>query len=163
MLPVNGDLDFKNNAGILNLAPAIQNGQPIIFEQFNTSLSNKADLINGVVPSSQLPTIYSNNSISFAINPTPIVGTIPTIVGSLFLEAGSYSLSADFGCGIPTDTAILEIKLSDGTVIATLESLGGLSWYTYPTTLQINSSVEVDILLSANSESAVSFIRGLKL
>lgn len=64
MLPVNGDLDFKNNAGILNLAPAIQNGQPIVFEQFNTSLSNKADLVNGVVPSHQLPISSSNISIS---------------------------------------------------------------------------------------------------
>jgi len=57
MISVNGDLDFKNNIGILNLAPAIQNGQPIVFEQFNTILLTKADLVDGVITNNQIPII----------------------------------------------------------------------------------------------------------
>ena len=56
MLPINGDLDFNNNPGILNLGTAVQAGQPIIYEQFNIALGNKADLVGGLIPHSQLPT-----------------------------------------------------------------------------------------------------------
>lgn len=65
MLPINGDLNFNNNPGILNLGAATVAGQPIIYEQFNTAMSNKADLVGGIVPTSQLPSGLSSNTLDF--------------------------------------------------------------------------------------------------
>ena len=63
MLPINGDLNFNSNAGILNLGAATTAGQPIIYEQFNTAMGNKADLVAGLIPNSQIP-----RSIDFTSN-----------------------------------------------------------------------------------------------
>jgi hypothetical protein len=124
MLPVNGDLDFKNNAGILNLAPAIQNGQPIVYEQFNNAMSSKADLVNGTVPSSQLPsniggTVSFEHSINFpnsSIQDSTTQGT-PTWAGTLTAIKATVSTIS---------TAALTFKVfKNGVEIGTLKITAG--------------------------------------
>lgn len=98
MLPVNGDLDFKNNAGILNLGAATTNGQPIIWEQLQevynilngfietVVIINPLGITSGVGYSETVPkyagvlnyihiilTPYSSDTISFSLKKNSIV------------------------------------------------------------------------------------------
>jgi len=105
----------------------------------------------------------STSIINFALNPAPIVGSVPSIVGTLLLQPGVYLPKADFGCGVPTDVPTLEIRTNDGTILTSLGGVpSGLSWKTASQSFTLNVDTNIFLVLYADKPTAISFIRGFK-
>lgn len=55
VIPIRSTIDLENNNRIINSLLATSSGHLVEYTQYTTALSNKADLINGKVPYTQLP------------------------------------------------------------------------------------------------------------
>lgn len=91
------------------------------------------------------------------------VGTIPTIIGSIRLAAGTYPApSAEIGAGNPLYAATLELRKPDGTVLATIGgTAGGLAWRTALTGFTLTATTDCDLVLFCNTALEPVFIKGL--
>lgn len=113
------------------------------------------DVIDGV------PT-WTSGTTTVVINET-VVGTAPTIVGSMHLASGNYSIpSAELGAGNPLYAATLELRKPDGTILSTIGgTAGGLAWRTAATGFTLTAPTDVDLVLYCNTPLEPAFLKGL--
>lgn len=97
----------------------------------------------------------------FAFNET-VTGTSPMLIGSLFLAAKSYILSANIGCLNTANTAYLEIRNQAGDVLATVSKSGGVAWQA-GSGFTLSSDSYVDVVCYASESSAIMKIFGVYL
>ena len=101
-------------------------------------------------------------SMKFPLNYIAI-GSIPTIIASIILDAGTYAApSAEIGAGNPLYTATLELRKPDGTVVSTIGgTAGGLAWRTALAGFTLTATTNIDLVLYCSTALEPVFIKGL--
>lgn len=90
-------------------------------------------------------------------------GTVPKLVTALELRAGVYSeLSATMGCLIETDTAILELRKADGSLVKSIERTGFLG-RAVSNGFTVTANAMIYFFLRANQPIATALILGVQI
>lgn len=95
-----------------------------------------------------------------------IAGTVPKVVGALWLPTGIYAPPmAYLGCPTtPAYTATFSLVTTvDGTELATVAVTGTMAWGTAAAGFTLESDTAVDLLLTGNHPAALAIIKGLVL
>lgn len=114
--------------------------------------------------SSTASTALSTLAINFlSINTT--TGTIPRLVGSLALPAGTYQApSALLGAGDPAYIATLTLATPSGEVLATVGGVsGGVAWRTAASGFVLTTDTAIDLILSCSAVKQPAFIHGINI
>lgn len=105
---------------------------------------------------------HSTSVTSYTFNES-VIGTVPTIIGSMRLPAGTYPTpSAELGAGNPTYSATLQLRKPDGTILTTIGGIaGGLAWRSAATGFTLSTTTDIDLVLYCNTALEPVFVKGL--
>lgn len=90
------------------------------------------------------------------------VGVVPLFVGSLKLQSGTYTPSANVGCTNAAYAASVLINIGPDTISTIGNVAGTVQWRTGETFI-LSGETDIDIYLVANSVSATAELHGVKL
>ncbi len=106
-------------------------------------------------------TATGSTALAYSMNES-VIGTTPTVVGSMRLPAGTYTApSADIGAGNPSYSATLELRIPEGTILVIGGTAGGLAWRTAATGFTLSATTDIDLVLYCNTALEPVFIKGL--
>lgn len=106
-------------------------------------------------------TSQTSQLIFLAIN--TMIGTVPHLVGSTVLPAGTYQApSALLGAGDPAYSATLTLETQIGDVLATVGGVaGGVDWRTASAGFTLTATTLVEFVLVCSAVNQPAFIHGL--
>lgn len=106
-------------------------------------------------------TTSTSAALAYSMNEA-VIGTVPTIIGSMRLPAGTYPApSAELGAGNPTYSATLELRNSTSTLLIIGGTAGGLAWRTAATGFTLSATTDIDLVLYCNTALEPVFVKGL--